>query len=96
MSSLRELVIVNQMPKALRWPDVHGGKNRCVALVVLLFGGHPMAAGALAIDSLQGEKCGFSYKHPNADQAEQGVMRERGSNCSVVLRFSRECGAKVQ
>ena len=52
-----------------------------------------MAAGALAIDSLQGEKYGFSFNHPNADQAERRAMRECGSDCSVVLRFARECGA---
>jgi len=52
-----------------------------------------MAAGALAIDSLQGEKYGFSFNHPNADQAEQRALRECGPDCRVVLRFSRECGA---
>lgn len=64
-----------------------------LATIFLLAGGHAMAAGALAIDSLQGEKYGFSFNHLNADQAEQRAMRECGSNCSVVLRFSRECGA---
>ncbi len=63
------------------------------AAVFLLPGGHAMAAGALAIDSLQGEKYGFSFNHPSTDQAERRAMRECGSDCSVVLRFSRECGA---
>lgn len=52
-----------------------------------------MAAGALAIDSLQGEKYGFSFNHPGTDQAEQRAIRECGADCAVVLRFSRECGA---
>jgi len=64
-----------------------------LATIFMLTGGHAMAAGALAIDGLQGEKYGFSFNHPSADQAEQRAMRECGSNCSVVLRFSRECGA---
>lgn len=64
-----------------------------LAAVFLLGGGHAMAAGALAIDSLQGEKYGFSFNHPSINQAEQRAMRECGSDCSVVLRFSRECGA---
>jgi hypothetical protein len=63
------------------------------ALLLLLGGGQAMAAGALAIDSLQGEKYGFSYNHPTTNQAEHRAMRECGSNCAVVLRFRAECGA---
>lgn len=63
------------------------------ASMLLFAGGHAMAAGALAIDTLQGEKYGFSFNHPSVDQADQRSMRECGPDCSVVLRFSGECGA---
>ncbi|WP_096669860.1 DUF4189 domain-containing protein [Polaromonas sp. AET17H-212] len=63
------------------------------ALLLSFVGGQAMAAGALAIDSLQGEKYGFSYNHPTTNQAEHRAMRECGSNCAVVLRFRAECGA---
>jgi hypothetical protein len=56
-------------------------------------GSHAMAAGSLAIDSLQGEKYGFSFNHPSMDQADQRSMRECGPDCAVVLRFAGECGA---
>ena len=52
-----------------------------------------MAAGSLAIDTLQGEKYGFSFNHPSIDQADQRAMRECGGDCSIVLRFRAECGA---
>lgn len=64
-----------------------------VGLMLALAGSHAMAAGALAIDTLQGEKYGFSFNHPSVDQADQRSMRECGAGCSVVLRFSGECGA---
>lgn len=65
-----------------------------LAVGMLLFAGsHAMAAGSLAIDTLQGEKYGFSFNHPSMDQAEQRSMRECGADCSVVLRFGGECGA---
>lgn len=63
------------------------------ALMLSFVGCHAMAAGALAIDSLQGEKYGFSFNHPTSDQAEKRAMRECGSDCAVVLRFRAECGA---
>lgn len=63
------------------------------ALMFSLIGSHAMAAGALAIDSLQGEKYGFSFNHPTTEQAEQRAMRECGSDCAVVLRFRAECAA---
>ena len=63
------------------------------ALLLSLVGGQAMAAGALAIDSLQGEKYGFSFNHPTIDQAEQRALRECGPDCAVVLRFRAECGA---
>jgi hypothetical protein len=65
-----------------------------LGLFVLFAGSQAMAAGSLAIDSLQGEKYGFSFNHPSIDQADARAMRECGSDCAVVLRFGGgECGA---
>lgn len=64
-----------------------------LGLCLMLLGSHALAAGSLAIDTLQGEKYGFSFNHPSANQADQRSMRECGSDCAVVLRFSGECGA---
>jgi hypothetical protein len=62
--------------------------------LMVFAGSHAMAAGALAIDTLQGEKYGFSFNHPSMDQAEQRSIREcGGGDCSIVLRFAGECGA---
>lgn len=62
--------------------------------LILFAGGQAMAAGSLAIDSLQGEKYGFSFNHPSTDQADARAMRECGSDCAVVLRFGGgQCGA---
>jgi hypothetical protein len=63
------------------------------ALLFALPGGQAMAAGSLAIDTLQGEKYGFSFNHPSIDQADQRAMRECGADCSVVMRFRAECAA---
>ena len=65
-----------------------------LGLFVLFAGSQAMAAGSLAIDSLQGEKYGFSFNHPSTDQADARAMRECGSDCAVVLRFGGgQCGA---
>jgi hypothetical protein len=63
------------------------------ALLLALGGAQAMAAGSLAIDTLQGEKYGFSFNHPSIDQADARAMRECGGDCSVVLRFRAECAA---
>ncbi|CAN7358843.1 DUF4189 domain-containing protein [Polaromonas sp. LjRoot131] len=65
-----------------------------VCMLLGFAGSQAMAAGSLAIDSLQGEKYGFSFNHPSTDQADARAMRECGSDCAVVLRFGGgECGA---
>lgn len=65
-----------------------------LGMFVLFAGGQAMAAGSLAIDSLQGEKYGFSFNHPSTDQADARAMRECGSDCAIVLRFGGgQCGA---
>jgi len=63
------------------------------ALLFVLSGTQAMAAGSLAIDTLQGEKYGFSFNHPSIDQADARAMRECGADCSVVMRFRAECAA---
>ena len=65
-----------------------------LGLFVLFAGSQAMAAGSLAIDSLQSEKYGFSFNRPSTDQADARAMRECGSDCAVVLRFGGgQCGA---
>jgi hypothetical protein len=63
------------------------------ALLLAVGGTQAMAAGSLAIDTLQGEKYGFSFNHPSIDQADARAMRECGADCSVVMRFRAECAA---
>lgn len=63
------------------------------AMLLVLSFGQTMAAGSLAIDTLQGEKYGFSFNHPSIDHADQRAMRECGADCGVVLRFRAECAA---
>jgi len=73
---------------------IHAVAARLLLVLLLAFaGGQAMAAGSLAIDTLQGEKYGFSFNHPSIDQGDQRAMRECGADCSVVLRFRAECGA---
>ncbi|MDI1338476.1 DUF4189 domain-containing protein [Polaromonas sp.] len=64
-----------------------------VGMLLVFAGSHALAAGSLAIDTLQGEKYGFSFNHPSSDLADQRSMRECGADCAVVLRFAGECGA---
>lgn len=64
-----------------------------VGALMVFAGSHAMAAGSLAIDTLQGEKYGFSFNHPSSELADQRSTRECGPDCSIVLRFAGECGA---
>lgn len=52
-----------------------------------------MAAGALAIDSNQGNQWGWSYGQASISQAEQRALSECGGGCQVVLTYSSGCGA---
>lgn len=73
---------------------IHAAAVRLIlTLMFVVAGGQAMAAGSLAIDTLQGEKYGFSFNHPSIDQADQRALRECGGDCSVVLRFRAECAA---
>jgi hypothetical protein len=51
------------------------------------------AAGALAIDSNQGEQYGFAYQYADFDQAQTRALNECGAGCQVVLQFADECAA---
>jgi uncharacterized protein DUF4189 len=65
--------------------------NACALTLVLA--GNASANGALAIDSNQGPRYGFSHDYPTMRGAERRALNECGSNCRVVLRFSTGCGA---
>src|SRR5688572_5092027 len=55
--------------------------------------GNAFANGALAIDSNQGPRYGFSYDYSTMSGAERRALNECGRGCRVVLRFSTGCGA---
>jgi len=55
--------------------------------------GTALANGALAIDSNQGSRYGYSYDYPTMREAERRALRECGPGCRVVLRFPTGCGA---
>ena len=49
--------------------------------------------GALAIDSNQGSKWGWSVDYPTAEAASRRALSECGESCRVVMKFSGECAA---
>lgn len=62
-------------------------------LTLSLAAGQASAAGALAIDSNQGEQFGFAYSYPDYGQAQTRALAECGAGCQVVLQFADECAA---
>ncbi len=62
-------------------------------LAVSLFAAQALANGALAIDSNQGGRYGFSYNFANMNGAEQRALSECGGGCRVVVRFQSGCAA---
>jgi len=62
-------------------------------LALSFLGGQAMAAGALAVDSNQGDQYGFAHGQPNTSQAAQRALNECGSGCQVVLQFDSGCAA---
>lgn len=62
-------------------------------LLACLYAGNAAAAGALAIDTNQGDQYGFSYDFSSMGAATDRALGECGSGCSVVLRFSSGCAA---
>ena len=61
--------------------------------IALASAGNASANGALAIDSNQGPRYGFSHDYPTMSGAERRALNECGRGCRVVLRFSTGCGA---
>ena len=68
-------------------------KTLGLALTLSFIGGQAFAAGALAIDSNQGEQYGFAYDYPDLGQAGARALSECGAGCQVVLQFESGCGA---
>ncbi|UVE18407.1 DUF4189 domain-containing protein [Pseudomonas sp. LS44] len=64
-----------------------------LGLALSLAAAQSFAAGALAIDSNQGEQFGFSYNYADYGEAQQRALGECGGNCEVVLQFAGECAA---
>ncbi len=64
-----------------------------LVLTLAMGAAQAMAAGALAIDSNQGDQYGFAYNYPSSGQAEQKALSECGRGCQIVFRFSRSCAA---
>ncbi len=51
------------------------------------------AHGALAIDENKGGRYGWAVNYPTSQAAGTHALRQCGRGCSVVLTFSRGCGA---
>lgn len=51
------------------------------------------AAGALAIDSNQGQQYGFAYNYATIDEASQRALSECGDGCSIVQTYEQGCAA---
>ena len=49
--------------------------------------------GALAVDSPQGDRWGYSYNHSDAKSAEMRALKECGPDCTIVVSFDRGCAA---
>ena len=60
----------------------------------VLCGAPPLlAAGALAIDTNQGDQWGWAIDHASEADARQRALRECGSGCRIVMTFSGACAA---
>ncbi|MGL4316079.1 MAG: DUF4189 domain-containing protein [Pseudomonas sp.] len=68
-------------------------RTLCLGLTLSLGTSQVFAAGALAIDSNQGEQFGFSYNYADYGQAQARALDECGAGCQVVLQFAGECAA---
>lgn len=60
---------------------------------ISIFGIQAMAAGALAIDSNQGDQYGWAEGYATTSEATQRALSECGSGCQIVMRYSSGCGA---
>jgi hypothetical protein len=63
------------------------------ALALSFLGTQAMAAGALAIDSSQGNRYGFAHGYQSTNQAAEHALGKCGNGCQVVLDFKSGCGA---
>lgn len=52
-----------------------------------------VAAGALAIDTNQGDQWGWAVNYPSQADADRRALNECGYGCSIVMRFSNTCAA---
>ena len=68
-------------------------KTLSLGAILALTTGHAFAAGALAIDSNQGEQYGFAYSYASYGEAQDRALSECGAGCQVVLQFADECAA---
>lgn len=68
-------------------------KHLMLSLCCLLLSPLANAAGALAIDSNQGQQYGFAYNYSTIDEASQRALSECGAGCSVVETFDQGCAA---
>lgn len=80
---------MNQLGKVKCGVDI-----RCAAILTILavaLGPHLHAAGALAIDTRQGDQWGWAANEPSESEAKSRALRECGSGCRVVMTFSGSC-----
>ncbi|MBM7062281.1 DUF4189 domain-containing protein [Pseudomonas sp. UL073] len=64
-----------------------------LSLALAVTSSQAWAAGALAIDSNQGDQFGFAYDYATLGEAQQRALGECGGNCQVVLDFDSGCAA---
>ncbi|MEN0106881.1 MAG: DUF4189 domain-containing protein [Pseudomonas sp.] len=68
-------------------------KTLSLTAALALVSGQSFAAGALAIDSNQGDQYGFAYSYASSGEAQDRALSECGAGCEVVLQFADECAA---
>lgn len=64
-----------------------------IAMFVFAAPATSMAAGALAIDTNQGDQWGWAVDYPSQTDADRRALNECGYGCSIVMRFSNTCAA---
>lgn len=68
-------------------------KKIALSIMLLFVCGELSAAGALAIDSNQGDQYGFAFDYASLGEAESRALSECGGNCSIVQTFEFGCAA---
>ena len=64
-----------------------------LALVLTVASSQVMAVGALAIDSNQGSRYGYSYDYTTTIDARNRALSECGADCTIVVDFDTGCAA---